>query len=87
MRAEDRKWVRNWSLRVCGAFYLLGVMAFMAAHPQPGSVASLTAAAGLAVVPAFVVLLLAWFGLRQLRKRRLTRDAGETRPDASDESR
>src|SRR3546814_10694698 len=51
---ETRHLLKYWGLRIAGTAYLLFVVAFMVGHPQAGSMASLSYALAMAVVPAAV---------------------------------
>jgi hypothetical protein len=51
---ETRRLLNGWGVKVAATAYLLFVFAFMAGHPQPGSMASLASALALAVVPAAI---------------------------------
>ena len=54
MESKDRRWLREWALRIGGTAYLLFVFAFLASHPRPGSIESLTYALAMAVIPALI---------------------------------
>ncbi|HEY9538107.1 MAG TPA: hypothetical protein VIS03_11000 [Kiloniellaceae bacterium] len=54
---ETRRLLKIWGVKIAGTAYLLFVFAFMAGHPQPGSMASLSYALSLAIVPAAVATL------------------------------
>ena len=66
---ETRRWLKDWAVKIGATAYLLFVFAFMAGHPQPGSIASLTFALGMAIVPAAVSTLAALGVMLFLRKR------------------
>jgi len=66
---ETRRLLKEWGLKIAGTAYLLFVFAFMAGHPQPGSMASLSRALTLALVPAAVCALAALGVMLYLRKR------------------
>ena len=51
---EDRSWLREWAPKVGVTAYLLFVLAFMAGHPTPGSMASLSYAVTMAIIPALI---------------------------------
>lgn len=51
---ETRHLLKYWGLRIAGTAYLLFVFAFMVGHPQAGSMASLSYALAMAIVPAAV---------------------------------
>ena len=51
---EDRSWLRDWGPKVGVTAYLLFVLAFMAGHPAPGSMASLSYAVTMAIIPALI---------------------------------
>ncbi|MGF1629836.1 MAG: hypothetical protein ACFCUT_10225 [Kiloniellaceae bacterium] len=51
---ETRRWLKDWAIKVGAAAYLLFVFAFMAGHPQPGSIASLSHALVMALVPGAI---------------------------------
>jgi hypothetical protein len=51
---KDRSWIREWAPKLGITAYLLFVLAFMAGHPQPGSMASLSYAISYAIVPAII---------------------------------
>lgn len=51
---ETRRLLRAWGVKIAATAYLLFVFAFVAGHPQPGSMASLSSALGLAIVPAAI---------------------------------
>ena len=69
MDSKDRRWLREWLLRIGGTAYLLFVFAFLASHPRPGSMESLSYALGMAVIPALVGTL-AVLGIMLYIKRR-----------------
>ena len=54
MEPEDRRWLVEWGRKVAFTAYLLFVLAFMAGHPEPGSMASLSYAAMMAIIPAVI---------------------------------
>ncbi|GAB4225075.1 MAG: hypothetical protein Tsb0032_30770 [Kiloniellaceae bacterium] len=54
MEPEERRWLVDWGRKVALTAYLLFVLAFMAGHPEPGSMASLSYAAMMAIVPALI---------------------------------
>src|SRR3546814_19670219 len=54
---ETLRLLKIWGVKIAGSAYLLFVFAFMAGHPQPGSMASLSYALSLAIVPAAVATL------------------------------
>lgn len=66
---ETRQLLKAWGLKIAGTAYLLFVFAFMAGHPQPGSMASLSRALTLAIVPALICALAALGVMLYLRKR------------------
>ncbi|WP_420345262.1 hypothetical protein [Pelagibius sp.] len=66
---NDRRWLREWALRIGGTAYLLFVFAFLVGHPRPGSIDSLTHALGMAVVPALIGTLAALAVMLYLRRR------------------
>jgi len=51
---KDRAWIREWAPKLGITAYLLFVLAFMAGHPLPGSLASLSYAVAYAIVPALI---------------------------------
>lgn len=51
---QDRRWLMEWGRKVGITAYLLFVLAFMAGHPAPGSMASLSYALMMAIVPAAI---------------------------------
>lgn len=51
---EIRRLLKNWGVKIVATAYLLFLFAFMAGHPQPGSMASLSYALTTAIVPAAV---------------------------------
>ena len=66
---ETRRWLKDWAVKIAATAYLLFVFAFMAGHPQPGSIASLTNALALAIVPAAISTLAVLGVMLFLRKR------------------
>lgn len=54
---ETRGWLKEWAGKIGATAYLLFVFAFMASHPQPGSIASLTYAVVMAILPAAIATL------------------------------
>ena len=54
---KDRRWLKDWALKIGATSYLLFVFAFMAGDAAPGSMASLSNAAVLALVPALIFTL------------------------------
>lgn len=54
MEPEDRRWLMDWARKIVITAYLLFVLAFMAGHPAPGSMASLGYALMMAIVPAAI---------------------------------
>jgi len=54
---KDRRWLKEWALKLGATTYLLFVFAFMAGHAAPGSMASLSSALTLALVPALIFTL------------------------------
>ena len=67
--SDDRRWLRDWALRIGATAYLLFVFAFLAGHPRPGSVDSLTHALTMALVPALIGTLVALVVMLYLRRR------------------
>jgi len=51
---ETKRWLKDWGVKIGATAYLLFVFAFMAGHPQPGSIASLSYALAMAIVPAVI---------------------------------
>ena len=66
---ETRRWLKDWAIKVGATAYLLFVFAFMAGHPQPGSIASLSYAVTMAIVPAAIGTLAVLAVMLFLRKR------------------
>jgi hypothetical protein len=66
---KDQSWLKEWALKIGGSAYLLFVFAFMTGHPVPGSVASLTHALGMAIIPALIATFAALGVMLYLRKR------------------
>jgi hypothetical protein len=66
---ETRRLLKDWGVKIAATAYLLFVFAFMAGHPQPGSMDSLSRALTLALVPAAVSVLAALGVMVFLRKR------------------
>lgn len=66
---ETRRWLKDWAIKVGGTAYLLFVFAFMAGHPQPGSMDSLSHAVFMAIVPAAIATLAVLGVMLYLRKR------------------
>lgn len=54
MEPEERRWLMDWARKIAITAYLLFVLAFMAGHPAPGSIASLSYALMMAIVPAAI---------------------------------
>ena len=54
MDTKDRRWLREWALRIGATAYLLFVFAFLASHQRPGSIESLTYALRMAILPALI---------------------------------
>ncbi len=69
MDSGNRGWLRHWAVRIGATAYLLFVFAFLASHPQPGSMQSLTHALVMAVVPALIGTLAALGIMLYLRRR------------------
>jgi peptidoglycan biosynthesis protein MviN/MurJ (putative lipid II flippase) len=51
---ETRRLLKDWGVKIAATAYLLFVFAFVASHAQPGSVASLSYALAMAIVPAAI---------------------------------
>ena len=51
---DTRRLLRAWGVKIAATAYLLFTFAFLASHPQPGSIASLSYALGMAIVPAVI---------------------------------
>jgi len=51
---EIRRLLKEWGVKIAATAYLLFTCAFMAGHPQPGSMASLSYALTTAIVPAAI---------------------------------
>ncbi|MEQ8355491.1 MAG: hypothetical protein RH942_08135 [Kiloniellaceae bacterium] len=51
---KDRSWLKEWGPKVGATAYLLFVLAFMAGHPAPGSMQSLSYAVVTAIIPALI---------------------------------
>jgi len=66
---ETKRWLKDWGVKIGATAYLLFVFAFMAGHPQPGSIASLSRAATLALMPAAIATLGVLGLMLFLRKR------------------
>ena len=66
---ETRRFLKDWAVKIGATAYLLFVFAFMAGHPQPGSMESLSRAAVLAIVPAAIGTLGVLGVMLYLRKR------------------
>jgi hypothetical protein len=66
---ETRRWLKGWVVKVGATAYLLFVFAFMAGHAEPGSIASLSQAVTLAIVPALISTLAVLGVMLFLRKR------------------
>ena len=66
---ETRRWLKDWAMKVGGTAYLLFVFAFMAGHPLPGSMDSLSRAVVMAIVPAVIATLAVLGVMLYLRKR------------------
>lgn len=66
---ETKRWLKDWGVKIGATAYLLFVFAFMASHPQPGSIASLSQAAALAIVPAAISTVAVLGVMLFLRKR------------------
>ena len=69
MESKDRGWLRQWVFRIGATAYLLFVFAFMASHPRPGSIDSLTHAMVMAIVPALIGTLAVLGVMAYLRRR------------------
>lgn len=69
MESKDRRWLREWALRIGATAYLLFVFAFLASHPRPGSIESLTHALAMAIIPALIGTL-AILGIMLFVRRR-----------------
>lgn len=54
MNSRDRRWLREWAVRIGATAYLLFVFAFLASHPRAGSIDSLVHAMTMALVPALI---------------------------------
>ena len=66
---EPRRFLKDWAVKIGATAYLLFVFAFMAGHPQPGSMESLSRAVVLAIVPAAIGTLGVLGVMLYLRKR------------------
>jgi len=66
---KDRRWLKDWGLKLGASAYLLFVFAFMASHVAPGSIASLTHAMTRAIVPALISTFALLGIMLYLRKR------------------
>lgn len=66
---EDRRWLMEWGRKIVVTAYLLFVLAFMAGHPAPGSMASLSYALMMAIVPAVIATAALLGVMLYLRKR------------------
>lgn len=66
---ETKRWLKDWGVKIGATAYLLFVFAFMASHAKPGSIASLSQAVGLALVPAAIATLAILGLMFYLRKR------------------
>ncbi|WP_193367315.1 hypothetical protein [Pelagibius marinus] len=69
LEPEDRRWLMDWARKVGITAYLLFVLAFMAGHPAPGSVASLSYAVMMAIIPAAIGTAAVLGLMLYLRKR------------------
>ena len=69
MESKDRRWLREWGLRIGGTAYLLFVFAFLASHPRPGSIESLTNALAMAIIPALIGTLAVLGVMLYVRRR------------------
>jgi hypothetical protein len=59
----------DWARKIGITAYLLFVLAFMAGHPAPGSIASLSYAVMMAIVPAAISTAAVLGVMLYLRKR------------------
>ncbi len=66
---NDRRWLKDWGLKLGASAYLLFVFAFMASHAAPGSVPSLIDAMTRAIVPALISTFALLGIMLYLRKR------------------
>jgi polyferredoxin len=66
---ETKRWLKDWGVKIGATAYLLFVFAFMASHPQPGSIASLSQAVTLAILPAAIATLAVLGLMLYLRSR------------------
>ncbi|MPZ10036.1 MAG: hypothetical protein GEU89_07440 [Kiloniellaceae bacterium] len=66
---ETRRWLKDWAVKVGATAYLLFVFAFMAGHAAPGSIASLSHALVMAIVPAAIGSLAVLAVMLYLRRR------------------
>ena len=66
---KDRNWLREWAPKLSITAYLLFVLAFMAGHPTPGSMASLSYAMMMAIIPAVIATAALLGVMLFLRKR------------------
>ncbi len=69
MEPEDRRWLWEWGRKLALTAYLLFLLAFMAGHPAPGSLASISYAAMMAIVPALIATAGVLGLMLYLRKR------------------
>lgn len=69
MDSEDKRWLREWAVKIGGTAYLLFVFAFVASHPRPGSMESLIHAVPLAAIPALIGTLAILGIMFYLRRR------------------
>jgi hypothetical protein len=64
MSDDDKAWLKEWLPKVGGALFPLFVLAFLGAHDQPGSPASLWYGVRMAILPAAaataIVLAIMW---------------------------
>lgn len=51
---DTRRLLKDWAVKIAATAYLLFTFAFLAGHPQPGSMASLSYALTMAIIPAAI---------------------------------
>ncbi len=66
---ETRGVLKEWGGKIGATAYLLFVFAFMASHPRPGSLESLSHAIVMAILPAAIATLGVLGIMLYLRKR------------------
>jgi hypothetical protein len=66
---DIRRLLKDWGVKIAATAYLLFTFAFLAGHPQPGSMASLSYGLTMAIIPAAIAAGAVFGVMLYLRKR------------------